>query len=901
MEPNCIGCRGNPLTPDIFLVGFLATKVLTRVLQKAGTLLNRLRPQVYFCGVYFNWFWCCFIEAAEMFQVHRVRSVDWKPTSVVALATSVDQSQVAVAREDASIEIWNAAPGSVGWHCELAIPGRDGSVISSLVWCQSISSSCSSGRLFSAGLDGSISEWDLGSLQQKTVVEGIGGSIWQMAVEPLQRVRDPRIESSRHNDDGGDDDDENGINSTASGSDSEEEELVVQRVAIGCDDGAVRIYVVRDSEEGMEYYRSFPRVKGKILSVVWSLDAKKIFAGGSDGCIRCWDLSTMHEVYRITAGIGGLKTKADICIWSLLVLRDGTLVSGDSTGSTQFWDAHQGTLLQALTYHKGDVFALAATPSHQGVFSAGSDSQVVCYKFVPESTESVKNTVEDFADCAGNRWVFVGSNRVHTHDVRALTVATPQISEQGELLGAPSRKKHSYRKPPGMDYQKWAVPGVPMLISGGDDTKLFAYPANTFLDFYPHDICPAPQRLFVQLACGPEIKGGPMMLIQYSSWLDVSMINVGMDNEFKAKTMDIKLGKRKGRFEFPEKKEKHLVRGNSSKLLARLKCKASQRIICSAISESGNLIAFSDRIKPRLFEMKIKLSTESEGDKGGWKIKKKVLPQNLLPAHSMVFSADSTRLLIACYDRKIHVVDVENIELLHIFDPFTIDRRGQAMSRPPITRLYASGDGQWLAAINCCGDIDIFNLEVLRQHWHISRLDGAGVTAAGFHPSNKNVLVVTTSSNHVYALDVDAKQLGEWSKRFTFGLPKHFLEFPGGIVGLSFPPSAKATSVIVYSTSAMCLIDFGKPVKHDENNLMNGGALALDTLDHSKHALANGKRKKPNHKAKLTDNNFAIVPFSDPVLFLAHLSEHSILVVEKPWVDVLQNFRAPVYRHLYGT
>ena len=67
-----------------------------------------------------------------------------------------------------------------------------------------------------------------------------------MAVEPLKRARDPWIESSRHNDDG----DENGINNTAHGSDSEEEELVVQRVAIGCDDGVVRIYVV--CEEGME-------------------------------------------------------------------------------------------------------------------------------------------------------------------------------------------------------------------------------------------------------------------------------------------------------------------------------------------------------------------------------------------------------------------------------------------------------------------------------------------------------------------------------------------------------------------------------------------------------------------------------------------------------------------------
>ena len=40
-----------------------------------------------------------------------------------------------------------------------------------------------------------------------------------MGAEPLQRERDPRIESNWHNDGG----DEDGINKTARGSDSEEE------------------------------------------------------------------------------------------------------------------------------------------------------------------------------------------------------------------------------------------------------------------------------------------------------------------------------------------------------------------------------------------------------------------------------------------------------------------------------------------------------------------------------------------------------------------------------------------------------------------------------------------------------------------------------------------------------
>lgn len=86
-----------------------------------------------------------------------------------------------------------------------------------------------------------------------------------------------------------------------------------------------------------------------------------------------------------------------------------------------------------------------------------------------------------------------------------------------------------------------------------------------------------------------------------------------------------------------------------------------------------------------------------------------------------------------------------------------------------------------------------------RQHWFISRMDGASVTAAGFNPRNSNILIISTSSNHVYAFDVEAKQLGEWSMRHTFVLPRRYQEFPGEVIGLSFPPSSHSSTVIVYS------------------------------------------------------------------------------------------------------
>ena len=50
-----------------------------------------------------------------------------------------------------------------------------------------------------------------------------------------------------------------------------------------------------------------------------------------------------RELVRFTVSSSSL---AAACVWQLLVLPDGTVVSGDSEGAVQFWDGRFGTLLQ---------------------------------------------------------------------------------------------------------------------------------------------------------------------------------------------------------------------------------------------------------------------------------------------------------------------------------------------------------------------------------------------------------------------------------------------------------------------------------------------------------------------------------------------------------------------------
>ncbi|CAA2968394.1 U3 small nucleolar RNA-associated 4-like [Olea europaea subsp. europaea] len=185
--------------------------------------------------------------------------------------------------------------------------------------------------------------------------------------------------------------------------------------------------------------------QGRSLSVTCSPDATRIFSGSSGGFIRCWDAKLAHEIYRMTVVLGGLGNGTDLCIWSFTC--------------TKFWDGRLGTLLQARSYHKGDVNALAADPSHNRVSLLD-----ILYK---HSSDAVGSCDAHFVSDAIKKCIYVGYVRTHTHDVRALSLAVRITHEDDVLPDEKVKGRRFKQKPHEHSYRKWAHSGVPMLVLAG--------------------------------------------------------------------------------------------------------------------------------------------------------------------------------------------------------------------------------------------------------------------------------------------------------------------------------------------------------------------------------------------------------------------------------------------------
>ena len=90
--------------------------------------------------------------------------------------------------------------------------------------------------------------------------------------------------------------------------------------------------------------------------------------------------------------------------------------------------------------------------------------------------------------------------------------------------------------------------------------------------------------------------------------------------------------------------------------------------------------------------------------------------------------------------------------------------------------------------------------------------------------------------------------------------------------------------------------------QEDENSMMNGQDAVVKTIEGTP-VSGSLKRKLKDYQNKLLGRkNFDFISFRDPVLFIGHLSKSAILMIDKPWMEVVKTFEAPpIHKNIFGT
>ncbi|XP_075045193.1 U3 small nucleolar RNA-associated protein 4 homolog [Mixophyes fleayi] len=290
------------------------------------------------------------------FKVHCVRFFDYMPSGVSCMAFSEQTQRLAVARNDGSVEVFSFP---ANYYQEKIIPGDEKRCTESICWV-------AGERLFSAGLNGEIVEYDLQKQCVKYSLDAFGGPIWSIAASP----------SGSH-------------------------------LAVSCEDGTVKLFSI--TPESVVFEKNLDRQKGRIICLAWHPLGTHIVTG-SVNVIRVFSVLSGHQLQVLKLDRRPVSGQNRECIvWSVAVLSCGEIISVDSAGKLQFWDLEKGTLIRTHPVASFDILCLAVSQSEDSLVVGTSHG--VVYQFQRLAVREGK---------AEQHWVCTKPFKYHTHDVRAV-------------------------------------------------------------------------------------------------------------------------------------------------------------------------------------------------------------------------------------------------------------------------------------------------------------------------------------------------------------------------------------------------------------------------------------------------------------------------------------------------
>ncbi|XP_055845240.1 U3 small nucleolar RNA-associated protein 4 homolog [Episyrphus balteatus] len=570
-------------------------------------------------------------------QIHNASFYNLTPRFITCMACNKINKKLAVSRNDGTIDIWDMQYAS--FHEKTIVTGE--SSIEGMAWAGN--------RLFTVGLTGHLLEWDLTTLTKHQSQTATGNSIWCLDVNTEGTL-----------------------------------------VALGTEEGYINIFDI--SDEQMAYSKLFDKQQGRILCCKFDSTAEHLVTGGIDA-IRIWDVKTGHAIHRMS--YARQKRAQEVIVWSLQVLKDMTIITGDSRGIVTVWDGKNAAHLEEHHVLKADVLAVAVNEEENKFICSGIDPKIRIYAL----TEIKKE------DITMQNWIKYRQKQVHDHDVKALICMGDKIFSGGMdgYLG----------------------------ISSVDRTTSSGI---------------AKHGPFLQ---GPAVcvsSEKRLLLLRYPNTVEIWKLgkSTGIE-QIEDEEEEIKEEVKED--DYPPVEEKVFLKYEKGpQKLLEMRSKHGNQITCSSLSPDGNWLVYSTMTEIRMFAF-----MAGEENKMSQVVRIKCLPQEFTACKNILFSDDSKTLFLGKIDNTVEVFSIlSNGEIDH---SQTI--KTSKYIKDTIHLVAVSNCGNYFVTAGTCRTIAVWikKDKHFKHHLNLPRYT-APTTAISIHRDSPR-LVASFSDSKIFEYDLE--------------------------------------------------------------------------------------------------------------------------------------------------
>ncbi|XP_059917134.1 U3 small nucleolar RNA-associated protein 4 homolog [Gadus macrocephalus] len=656
-----------------------------------------------------------------------------------------------------------------------------------------------------------------------------------------------------------------------------------ERLAVARADGTVEIYNFADN---CFQEKVIPGKDGRTVEALcWA--GQRLFSTGLNGEIVEYDLVNLRSKYTVEAYGGPVWTISSNSQGTQLAVgcEDGTVkifeLVEDSIQFLRNFDRLKSRVL-SLSWHPSGTQIAAGTMDMIRVFNvttghatqrmmvdraagANKKKEVAVWSVVFLSDNTVIS-----GDSAGKVqvWDSQMGTLIRTHlvtkwDVMALAVSRDESSllagtSEGSVvqfqfisahLDQPDKEWQRTRTLRSHSHDVRALVHTDTAaVSGGNDAHLVVRPFMEKVVKGSKESAPCkitfPHRSLV--SCG---KKAGILLFQFPERLEVWRLGESNENGIPGEELSV------------TKKPEALI---------HLKRKGDDHICCSTLSPCGGWLAYASASSVRLFQLQY--------DNDSIALTKVKLPKVLRWANQLCFSADSSRLFASFSQSSVLVFALSKSEAkyVHTLKP-------KSVSKQAVHLMSTSDDGQWLATANSDCEVHVYNLKKLKYHCTVP-VYGSCPSAMAIHPTGSNVVMVHADQK-IFEYSLEQKEYTEWSRSLAKkGLHGSWLNRVAPVTHVSFSAS-NPDYIILHDMNMFCIIDKSLPLPEKDSDLCNQNQL-----------------RSMNEAARVKDSHaFKICEMFKNLLCVGLMEDHSLVVVERPLLDIATRLPAPVRQKKFAT